>query len=343
MGTHPIFESDFDCLTDIVLNSKMLEESEEDRNLLEKNSGQDRKPDKILLLKCFLAVLFCYLLYGICHEAIFKQSYDGSHFSFTLWLMAVQAIFNSAMAFIREKIGSSEKDPTPLKFYVLSAIFFCGAIFGSNEALKYLSYPSQVVGKASKPIPVLLMSVIVGRKRFNFSKYGCVLLLVIGVTLFLYKPAKEETSKEGVGYVLLLMSLLFDGLCGGMQEKIRSSFSPSPSKMMLWTNFCSFMILFPALIFTSEGITALIFIQKHPRIIPRLCAFFICSAFGQFAIFTTIKHFGPLTVSIFTTCRKFFTVLCSVLIFGNILTIQQWVGAVIVFTGLFLDTYFGDF
>ena len=33
--------------------------------------------------------------------------------------MAVQAIFNSAMAFIREKIGSSEKDPTPLKFYVL--------------------------------------------------------------------------------------------------------------------------------------------------------------------------------------------------------------------------------
>ena len=51
----------------------MLEESEEDRNLLEKSSGQDRKPDKILLLKCFLAVLFCYLLYGICHEAIFKQ------------------------------------------------------------------------------------------------------------------------------------------------------------------------------------------------------------------------------------------------------------------------------
>ena len=39
------------------------------------------------------------------------------------------------------------------------------------------------------------MSVIVGRKRFHFSKYGCVLLLVIGVTLFLYKPAKEETSK----------------------------------------------------------------------------------------------------------------------------------------------------
>jgi len=97
---------------------------------------------------------------------------------------------------------------------IFSAIFFCGAIFGSNEALKYLSYPSQVkkyfgsiyknernknyfqvVGKASKPIPVLLMSVIVGRKRFNFSKYGCVLLLVIGVTLFLYKPAKEETSK----------------------------------------------------------------------------------------------------------------------------------------------------
>ena len=59
------------------------------------------------------------------------------------------------------------------------------------------------------------MSVIVGRKRFNFSKYGCVLLLVIGVTLFLYKPAKEETSTVRlfiIDYWKLFSNLYIKGL-----------------------------------------------------------------------------------------------------------------------------------
>lgn len=38
--------------------------------------------------------------------------------------------------------------------------------------------------------------------------------------------------------------------------------------------------------------------------------------------------------------RKFFTVLCSVFVFGNVLTIEQWVGALVVFTGLAFDLYF---
>ena len=51
------------------------------------------------------------------------------------------------------------------------------------------------MGKACKPIPVLLLSVIVGRKRYNYSKYGCVVLLVIGVTIFLYKPAESHVHQ----------------------------------------------------------------------------------------------------------------------------------------------------
>jgi len=325
----------------------MLDESEEDRTPLiqdvtESGNGTKRT-DKVLLLKCFVAVLTCYLLYAICHESIFKQLYGDERFEFTLWLMAVQSVVNCSLAFFLVRCHRNEKDLTPLRFYFLSATFFCGAIFGSNHALQYLSYPSQVVGKACKPIPVLLLSVIVGRKRYNYSKYGCVVLLVIGVTIFLYKPAESHVHQEGVGYILLLMSLLCDGLCGGMQEKVRNTFGPAESSMMLWTNFCSFFLIAPPLFWTDEFSKALFFILRHPKIIPRLLTFFLCSAIGQHFIFLTIRHFGPLTVSIFTTCRKFFTVLCSVVIFGNVLSAQQWFGALIVFTGLTLDVYFGDF
>ncbi len=53
----------------------------------------------------------------------------------------------------------------------------------------------------------------------------------------------------------------------------------------------------------------------------------------QYFIFMCVSEFGPLPCSIATTTRKFFTVLGSVLIFGNTLHERQWLGAVFVFAG----------
>lgn len=47
----------------------------------------------------------------------------------------------------------------------------------------------------------------------------------------------------------------------------------------------------------------------------------------------TVVSFGPLTCSIVTTTRKFFTILGSVILFGNVITSLQWVGTVLVFLG----------
>lgn len=62
---------------------------------------------------------------------------------------------------------------------------------------------------------------------------------------------------------------------------------------------------------------------------------------GQLFIFLMVASFGPLACSVVTTTRKFFTVLCSVLLFGNVLVARQWLGAVLVFAALFTDMLFG--
>jgi UDP-galactose transporter B1 len=46
-----------------------------------------------------------------------------------------------------------------------------------------------------------------------------------------------------------------------------------------------------------------------------------------------IADYGALPCSIVTTTRKFFTVMASVLYFGNQLSGRQWIGAVLVFVG----------
>ena len=67
----------------------------------------------------------------------------------------------------------------------------------------------------------------------------------------------------------------------------------------------------------------------------------IFSIYFQHCIFMCVSDFGPLPCSIVTTTRKFFTVLFSVLFFGNALTSRQWMGTGLVFSGLFLDAAFG--
>ncbi|TMS14803.1 Solute carrier family 35 member B1 [Larimichthys crocea] len=55
----------------------------------------------------------------------------------------------------------------------------------------------------------------------------------------------------------------------------------------------------------------------------------------------TVVYFGPLTCSIVTTTRKFFTILGSVILFGNVMSTMQWVGTILVFLGLGFDAKFG--
>ena len=56
------------------------------------------------------------------------------------------------------------------------------------------------------------------------KKYICVLLIVTGVILFMYKdkaPMKQSEG-EGFGQVLLVLSLIMDGLTSIIQERMRS-------------------------------------------------------------------------------------------------------------------------
>lgn len=55
----------------------------------------------------------------------------------------------------------------------------------------------------------------------------------------------------------------------------------------------------------------------------------------QSFIFMTVVYFGPLTCSIITTTRKFFTILASVVLFANPISPMQWVGTILVFLGEF--------
>ncbi len=237
-----------------------------------------------------------------------------------------------------------KEDKTPKLYYISSSLTYLLAMITSNMALRWVPYPTQVVGKSAKPIPVMILGVLIGNKKYDLKKYICIILIVIGVALFMYKDGKVSSVKEetvGLGELLLFLSLSMDGLTGAIQDRMRAASAPSGKQMMLGMNGWSTIMTSVALLGTGEFMEFLGFAAKYPYLWVNLGMLALTGALGQLFIFMMVSGFGPLSCSVVTTTRKFFTVLCSVILFGNVLATRQWYGAVLVFAGLFADMFIG--
>jgi len=173
-------------------------------------------------------------------------------------------------------------------------------------------------------------------KRYPLLKYLFVFLIVAGVALFMYKDKPKSSTETfiGIGEILLLLSLTCDGLTGAVQERMKSEHKTKSGHMMTAMNMWSILILGIALVATGELLEFLKFVQRHPDVLWQMATLSIASALGQHFIFMCVTDFGPLPCSIITTTRKFFTVLGSVLFFGNALSQRQWIGTALVFSGI---------
>lgn len=233
---------------------------------------------------------------------------------------------------------------TPLRHYGVIGFTYIGAMFCSINSLNYVDMVTQVVAKCCKPIPVLILGLVIFGKKYTWERIGTVLVLCAGIVVFMLSDPKTQAkaaSRKAVstwtGWLLLGGSLLLDGVTGNFQEKVRKTYGTTTFQLMLYTNLAALVWIAIGLAITQDGDDAVAFILRHPSTALDLLLFSICSAFGQIAIFLTLTSQGPLVLTIITTTRKFFTILLSILWFGHSLVVGQWVGIAVVFFALGID------
>jgi len=312
--------------------------------------SMDRLGSRLKFGLCAAGIFVCYFYYGILQEKITRGVYgegeEEEKFTYIMALVAFQCAVNYLYALVMGRtVLQQGEDSTRSSYYMLAALTYLLAMVTSNKALAWVNYPTQVIGKSCKPIPVMVLGVVVGRKSYPLLKYLFILMIVAGVALFMYKDSAAAKGggegTVGVGELLLITSLTCDGLTGAVQERMKAEHGTKSGHMMLAMNKWSVVYLSLGLLATGEGLAFLAFLQRHPGVLGQLLAISVASALGQFFIFMTVSDFGPLPCSIVTTTRKFFTVLASVVLFGNSLVGRQWLGCFFVFTGIFLDGLYG--
>ncbi|GBN78917.1 Solute carrier family 35 member B1 [Araneus ventricosus] len=286
-------------------------------------------------------IFVCYFYFGILQEKITRSTYgESDKFTYTSTLVFVQCVVNALFAKIMlHTFMRQGEDPTRQLYYAICGLSYLGAMVSSNMALQHVNYPTQVVGKSCKPIPVMILGVLIGKKKYPLAKYFYVFTIVVGVCLFMYKdkPATSEVDDDspllGMGEILLLISLTLDGITGAIQDRMRAEYQSKSGHMMYNINLWSTLVLGIVVFVTGEIWGFLMFVEKYPYVMYNMLGFSIMSALGQVFIYLVVSEFGPLLCSIITTTRKFFTVLGSVFLFGNTLMPRQWFGTALVFTG----------
>ena len=128
---------------------------------------------------------------------------------------------------------------------------------------------------------------------------------------------------------------------GIIQDKMRIEHKTKSGHMMLKMNIWSALFSGIVSIVSGECISFIQFLHKYPASFQQIMILSLIGALGQYFIFLTVSEFGPLACSISTTTRKCFTLVISVALFGHTLILRQWLAAVVVFVGLFLDIFYG--
>jgi adenosine 3'-phospho 5'-phosphosulfate transporter B2 len=305
---------------------------------------------KVLFCAGGLIVSFC--IWALLQERILTHSYDGDYFVYSYGLVFFTRIGGLVLSSMLMHYYSAEMQwvSTPLVEFSFPSVANMLSSWCQYEALKYVSFPTQVLAKALKLVPVMLMGKFMHNKSYETYEYVCAATIGFGIYLFLSSSEDLELGQDvwgnledthGVycGVFLLGMFLIIDSFTAQWQKRMFDlKKEMSPVQMMLIMNAFSSAFSFITLVHQEELWLAYNFVVTHPAIIPHLLVFTLCATVGQIYIFYTVKHFGAVVFSIIMSTRILFSIVLSCIVYSHPVKELGVVGMITVFSAIVYRT-----
>ncbi|KAL8610954.1 hypothetical protein ACOMHN_042570 [Nucella lapillus] len=302
-----------------------------------------------ILTVSFLGLQASYLTWGVLQERIMTHEYGrtstspGEYFKNSQFLVFVNRILAFVIALLVIVFQHQPKHSAPLYKYSFSSFSNIMSSWFQYEALKFVSFPTQVLAKASKVIPVMLMGKIVSKRTYEFYEYLTAVMISLGVSMFLL--TSQDATKQGdtvtttSGLCLLVGYMMFDSFTSNWQGELFSQYKMSSIQMMAGVNLFSCLLTSVSLVEQGGFFESSSFMLRHPDFVIHSVVLSVCSATGQLFIFYTIARFGAVSFIIIMTMRQGFAILLSCIIYGHPVTIVGFLGIMVVFGALFIRIY----
>ena len=173
--------------------------------------GKINLPREVQLLIASAGIFISFSFFAIKQEDVYKRAYGGEYFAYTFFALVIERGINALVALV----GMLSLGKSGLRIPHLD-IFNSGmsqvvAMAASNEALRYVSYPTQVLGKSCKMVPVMAGGLLLGGKSYTVFEYLQVVLITGGVVVFNFGgKSKSGGADSTYGLALIGFSLFMD-------------------------------------------------------------------------------------------------------------------------------------
>ncbi|KAL1507571.1 hypothetical protein AB1Y20_007191 [Prymnesium parvum] len=289
---------------------------------------------------CVLGIQVSYLLWGLMQERIMTRPYEtGELFKSSKFLVFANRFLALFVAFVAVKMRGrprSSEGQAPLYKYSFSSVSNILSSVFQYEALKFVSFPTQVLAKSCKMVPVMLMGYVVNRKSYSALEYAVATVVTAGATIFKLNERNDapEKNTELVGIVLIVGYMGMDSFTSNWQSKVFKQYGVESTTMMMYSNLFSSGFTALGLLVTLEIVDVVHFLTRNPSVVPHIVTMSVCSAVGQLFIFYTIKHYGPLVFATIQTVRQLLSIVLSIGFFGHEVNFMEAMGVFLVFSAL---------
>ncbi|CAH8638113.1 unnamed protein product [Schistosoma intercalatum] len=242
-----------------------------------------------------------YICFGALQEAIFSANDLRSYSPFlTLYQFGIYSV----LSFLELRAHGYLLFNPWIHLYAIVAVLTLGSIAFSNASVGFLNYPTQVIFKCCKMIPVLLGGVLIQ------------------------------------GVFLVSLALCCDGALGNFQEIIMKKYVRSNSEILFYSYSLGFCLLASVLTISGNLLPSFYFFNDHAlQTYGYGFMFSLSGYFGVQFVLCLVHSHGALTAVTVTTFRKAVSIAVSFIMFEKPFSQGYiWSGLLIVF-GLYLNLY----
>jgi len=288
------------------------------------------------------------LVYGVLQERLMTLPYGGELFKVSTYLVFCNRVVNCAYASTMMAINQEGiVNKAPLWKYMVISLSNVAATTCQYEALKYVSFPVQMLGKSFKMMPVMIWGIIISRKEYGVLDWGIAACVTLGVTEFLMTgsiSAPADTGNSGNsmwGLLLLVAFLACDGLTSTMQEKLFKEHKTTKFNQMLYVNGCSAATSIAVLLGSGNLGSCISFTLAHGEFARDVMILSLSAAASQYFIYAQILEFGALVFAATMNVRQVASIVLSCIRYHHVITWLQTMGLFFVFGALFYKSYMG--
>jgi UDP-galactose transporter B1 len=313
------------------------------------------------LIGCIVGINVFFIYWSVLQEKVTTKpiEYRGTTKKFDQYfflnLFQTVACLMAAGSFLvvqRARTGKSmfgNTNPDALRHHIFIGLSNTFASPLGMTATKFVSYPTVLVAKCCKMLPIMAMGILWYKQHYPLGKKLSVVLISVGVVAFTFLSDKKKSHTESsvFGLFLVFLNLSLDAYTNTTQDKTIGEFHYSPFQMMFWTNAAGLFwqvivvigseVVGPNPLVPPQLFSALELCRANPQFMMDIVSYAACGTIGQLFIFYLLNNFGSLTLTASTVTRKVFSVALSIFLNGHSLTYVQFASLVPVITGVCMD------